>query len=203
MTRPTKGLADAPSADARAPIPLLRSRLHSGWREWIYTRILELDASWTGSSIAAPTRPCRTGCRPRRGSPPSPTPSANGPHPCRCGSEPTGLVRGPCRRGRPGPAVGSSRARRTSARHPRRGRAGSGTSDSRVAAPRAATKPPSPDPGRHRIDRTGAHRGTRDDRRAAQRVRSFRNILLSSIPVKTGMASGHRDGVRMVPGGLR
>jgi len=58
-------------------------------------------------------------------------------------------------------------------------------------------------PGRHRIDRTGAHRGTRDDRRAAQRVRSFRNILLSSIPVKTGMASGHRDGVRMVPGGLR
>ena len=32
-----------------------------------------------------------------------------------------------------------------SARHPRRGRAGSGTSDSRVAAPRAATKPPSPD----------------------------------------------------------
>jgi len=58
-------------------------------------------------------------------------------------------------------------------------------------------------PGRHRIDRTGAHRGTRVDRRAAQRVRSFRNILLSSIPVKTGMASGHRDGVRMVPGGLR
>jgi len=108
-------------------------------------RILDLDASWTGSSIAAPTRPCRTGCRPRRGSPPSPTPSANGPHPCRCGSEPTGLVRGPCRRGRPGPAVGASRARRASARHPRRGRAGSGTSDSRVAAPRAATKPPSPD----------------------------------------------------------
>ena len=145
MTRPTKGLADAPSADARAPIPLLRSRLHSGRRESIYARILDLDASWTGSSIAAPTRPCRTGCRPRRGSPPSPTPSANGPHPCRCGSEPTGLVRGPCRRGRPGPAVGSSRARRASARHPRRGRAGSGTSDSRVAAPRAATKPPSPD----------------------------------------------------------
>jgi len=113
VTRPTKGLADAPSADAPAPIPLLRSRLHSGWREWIYTRILELDASWTGSSIAAPTRPCRTGCRPRRGSPPSPTPSANGPHPCRCGSEPTGLVRGPCRRGRPGrlsgPAVLAAR----------------------------------------------------------------------------------------------
>ena len=203
MTRPTKGLADAPSADARAPIPLLRSRLHSGWREWIYARILDLDASWTGSSIAAPTRPCRTGCRPRRGSPPSPTPSANGPHPCRCGSEPTGLVRGP----RPSRSPWSGcrgqpcSPRECPASSPRQ----SWFWDKRFTSGCAAGghEAPVTGPGRHRIDRTGAHRGTRDDRRAAHRVRSFRNILLSSIPVKTGMASGHRDGVRMVPGGLR